>query len=367
MAEIWMGAHPKACSRVVSGPGKKEISLIELIQKAPQRILGKEVQEGFVGRLPFLFKILAVGQPLSIQAHPNQKQARQGYARENKLKIGLEDRERNYPDDHHKPEIICSLGSFWTLIGFRPWSETIGLLKKYGFKKLAKEFGSEHSRSEPRARRSFFKYLIHLEKEQQRALVHKAVVQAASLKDRERTAQWVMKLARMYPDDIMAVAPLFLNLVHLKAGEAVYVAPGELHAYLKGNAVELMANSDNSLRGGLTPKHVDASELLKIVSFAGRPIQVLRPKAGKTREKIYSTPAEEFQLSAIQVQSERPFVGYTENRVALLICLRGDARITTGANRTAIFLSRGRAVVIPAEVGRYRIQGRAHIYKATIP
>ena len=366
MAKIWMGAHPKAPSRVI-GPGKREISLIGLIQKAPDRILGKAVQERFGSHLPFLFKILAVGRPLSIQAHPNQKQARQGYARENKLKISLEARQRNYQDDHHKPEIICSLGSFWALIGFRPWREIIDLLKKNGLKKLAKEFRPGDLSSEPQALRSFFTHLIHLGKEQQRALVHEAVAKAASLKDPDRAAQWVVKLGRLFPDDIMALAPLFLNLVHLKAGEAAYVAPGELHAYLKGNAIELMANSDNSLRGGLTPKHVDSSELLKIVSFAGRPIPVLRPKARQEGERIYQTPAEEFQLSVIHLQSQRPFAGYTENRVTIMICTRGLARIRSSANRTAIPLSRGTAVVIPAGVGKYWIQGRAHIYKATVP
>jgi mannose-6-phosphate isomerase len=325
------------------------------------------VQERFGSHLPFLFKILAVGRPLSIQAHPNQKQARQGYARENKLKISLEARQRNYQDDHHKPEIICSLGSFWALIGFRPWREIIDLLKKNGLKKLAKEFRPGDLSSEPQALRSFFTHLIHLGKEQQRALVHEAVAKAASLKDPDRAAQWVVKLGRLFPDDIMALAPLFLNLVHLKAGEAAYVAPGELHAYLKGNAIELMANSDNSLRGGLTPKHVDSSELLKIVSFAGRPIPVLRPKARQEGERIYQTPAEEFQLSVIHLQSQRPFAGYTENRVTIMICTRGLARIRSSANRTAIPLSRGTAVVIPAGVGKYWIQGRAHIYKATVP
>ena len=365
-AEIWMGAHPKASSRVI-GPGKREISLLGLIQKAPDRILCRVVNERFDSHLPFLFKILAVGRPLSIQAHPNQKQARQGYARENKLKISLEARQRNYQDNHHKPEIICSLGSFWALIGFRPLRETIALLKKNGLKKLAQKFRPGDLKSEPQALRSFFAHLIHLDKEQQRALVHEAVERAKFSKSRDQAVQWVVKLGRMFPDDITALAPFFLNLVHLKAGEAVYVVPGELHAYLKGNAIELMANSDNSLRGGLTPKHVDSSELLKIVSFAGRQSPVLRPEARQKGERIYQTPAEEFQLSVIHLQSQRPFAGYTENRVTIMICTRGLARIRSSANRTAIPLSPGTAVVIPASVGSYWIQGRAHIYKATVP
>lgn len=367
MAEIWMGAHPKASSRVVIGPGKREISLIGLIQKAPDRILGKAVKERFNSRLPFLFKILAVGRPLSIQAHPNQKQARQGYARENKLKISLEARQRNYQDNQHKPEIICSLGSFWALIGFRALRETIDLLKKNGLKKLVPEFRPGDLRAEPQALRSFFAHLIHLDKEQQRALVYEAVERAKLSKSRNQAVQWVVKLGRMFPDDIMALAPLFLNLVHLKAGEAVYVAPGELHAYLKGNAIELMANSDNSLRGGLTHKHRDLPELLKIVSFTGRQSPVLRPEARQKGERIYQTPAGEFQLSVIYLLPQQPFAGHTENRVAILICTRGFARIRSNANRAAISLSRGTAVVVPASVGKYWIQGQASIYKATVP
>lgn len=365
MAEIWMGAHLKAPSRVRLG--KREVSLSKLIQKTPEAVLGKAVAERFANRLPFLFKILSVAKPLSIQAHPNQEQARQGYARENDLKIPLEAFQRNYLDENHKPEIVCALGSFWGLIGFRPFKQTVALLKRNGLNGLVKEFAPQHQDSEPEVLQRFFKHLISLDKKQQRELVREALQKIRLFKTPDPVRQWVLKLGWIFPDDITILAPFFLNLVHLKAGEAVYVAPGQLHAYLKGNAIELMANSDNSLRGGLTPKHIDLPELISITSFVNLPSPVLRPKTRKNGEKVYPTPAEEFQLSVIPVRAKQTFEGHTENRVAILICIKGFGRIRSSADRQAIPLRRGTVIIIPAAVEKYWIRGRAHIYKATVP
>ena len=218
--------------------------------------------------LPFLFKVLAAAKPLSIQAHPNRDQAREGFARENRQKISLNAFNRNYKDENHKPEIICALEPFWALKGFRRVEEIILLMDKIGIRaSLEEDLNALRRRPNQEGLKTFFRALINDGEGTADRVLREAVEQCEKLADDDPAFEWVIKLSEAYPDDIGILSPILLNLVHLQPGEAMNIPAGELHAYLEGAGIELMANSDNVLRGGLTPKYVDVSELLNILTF----------------------------------------------------------------------------------------------------
>ena len=248
-AELWMGIHP-------GGPSKTTIQ-------------GKTVLLSEITTLPFLFKFLAAESPLSIQAHPNTAQAKEGFERENKAEIPLSAAERNYRDPNHKPEIICALSPFTAMAGFREKAETAELLSKVN--------GTENLRSALKeGYLSFLSALFGLS-ETERKILNESVLKAA---DREMSAMddpshdkeslpvfFCGKLARLYPNDPGILSPLYLNVINLKPFQALFLPAGILHAYIHGLAMECMANSDNVLRGGLTPKHIDLKELFSILNF----------------------------------------------------------------------------------------------------
>ena len=210
----------------------------------------------FGNELPFLFKVLAAEVPLSIQAHPNQEQARSGWARENAEGIPLDAPRRNYRDLNHKPELLCALTPFVALKGFRPFDETTRGLDPIARPELAGEPARLGREQSPAALRSLFARLMTLEADEREPLLKRAAAQAAR-KPADPAWRWVKSLMERHPGDVGALAPLYHNLVTLAPGQAFFLPAGELHAYLEGTALEIMANSDNVLRGGLTPKHVD--------------------------------------------------------------------------------------------------------------
>jgi len=163
------------------------------------------------------------------------------------------------------------------------------------------------------------------------------------------------------------LSPLFLNLIRLEPGEALYIPAGELHAYLEGAGIELMANSDNVLRGGLTAKHIDVHELLTILNFTYTEVDILRPEKGAGGERFYTAPAEEFSLSVISVRKGSFFESPRKRSVEMMICMDGEARVTDLGNRDVLSLTKGASMIIPAGVKQYRIEGEAIIYKAGTP
>jgi len=264
-AELWMGAHPKAPSRVKCNG--KWISLLELIDSNSQDILGKKVAQRFKNRLPYLFKVLAAAKPLSIQAHPSIDQACRGFDRENRLGIPLDAPNRNYKDDNHKPECICALTSFWALNGFRKASDMISLMGKICPSGLKKDFDMFRQQPNSRGLKKFFKAMMIMDQTPQHQVISDVVKNADRLKDKNAAYQWIIDLHEEYPSDIGILSPIILNLICLEPGQAMFLPSGTLHAYLDGVGIELMANSDNVLRGGLTPKHVDVKELLNVLNF----------------------------------------------------------------------------------------------------
>ena len=364
-AELWMGAHPKAPSMATCSGTQQ--SLVELIQKHPKLILGEKVAEKFQNKLPYLFKVLAAEKPLSIQAHPSLDQAKIGFKRENKLGIPFDGFMRNYKDDNHKPECICALSVFWALNGFRNISDMISLLERVCPPGLEKALGLLCKNSDSVGLKHFFQTLMTMDPNFQKQVIKDAINKAQPIKEEERAFQWMIDLNREYPMDIGVFSPIILNLICLEPGQAMFLPVGTLHAYLKGVGIELMANSDNVLRGGLTPKHVDVKELLNVLDFIEGEVNILNSKKINLCERRYETPAEEFVLSVITVRNGVDYYIPDNKSVEILLCTKGDAVVADVAGNKSIHIEKGMSILIPAAVEKYRIKGNAVFYKAAVP
>lgn len=364
-AELWMGAHPKAPSKVkLNG---KWMSLMKMIEKNPKDILGKVVAKRFNNRLPYLFKVLAAAKPLSIQAHPNQTQAKEGFMRENSLGIPLDAPNRNYKDDNHKPECICALTDFWALNGFRNTSDVLALLEKICPQGLKNDFNDLLGEPNSLGLKKFYQAIMTMGRDKQNQITADAVINAQKLTDDDQAYNWMIKLHNEYPADIGIFSPILLNLICLKPGQAMFLPAGELHAYLDGVGIELMANSDNVLRGGLTPKHVDVPELLNVLNFEEREIDILFPKESNECERVYASDADEFELSVITLKKELKFHSPTNRSVEILLCTDGEVIITDLGNNDKLAFGKGKSIIIPATVKSYCIEGNTTLYKAAVP
>jgi mannose-6-phosphate isomerase len=364
MAELWMGAHPKAPSQVmIKG---KWLTLDKAIEKAPESILGKRVAERFSNKLPFLFKVLASEKPLSVQVHPNRKQAQEGFHRENLLSIPLDAANRNYKDDNHKPEILCALTPFVGLMGFRPVKEILALFDRLTLSStLSDKLNLLIKRPDSQGLMSFFSALMEDEKPQQQKIAEEAARAAEKHADHDQAFFWVKELNRYYPGDIGILSPIMLNLVRLEPQEAIYIPSGAPHAYLHGLGIELMANSDNVLRGGLTPKHIDIKELLSIIDFHSRPVRKVDTVKTSICQTIYKTPAKEFELSVISIDKNNAFTSATDRNVEIIICLDGMADIIDIGSGEGLVVSRGISFIVPSVVSQYRMEGDATLYIAS--
>jgi mannose-6-phosphate isomerase len=369
-AELWIGAHPKAPSRLSDGR-----SLLEGIQSDTRGTLGDAVSAEFDGRLPFLLKVLAVATPLSLQAHPNLAQARDGFAREERAHVPLSAPERNYKDANHKPELLCALGPFEALSGFRAPAQAIAALQELGLERS--ELAHKLAASEAEPLRFAFDYLMSLQGEQRARCLTEIVTASARAAESHSpfaaSYRWVVTLAEYYPGDIGAACSLLLNYLALEPFEAVYLEAGRLHAYLKGVGVELMANSDNVLRGGLTPKHVDVAELTRVLRFDDQLIQPTPTRVVDGGEVQYRTPAREFALSRIELDGAPSFVAHA-NGPELLLCTRGSVEVSAlGSSAVSslptaasLRLRRGASCFIPAALGGYTIAGRGQVFRASV-
>lgn len=326
LAELWMGAHSKAPSEILVED--QWVSLMEWIVEHREDTLGRRCWSEFK-MLPYLFKILSIKEPLSIQVHPSIPQAIQGYEREQKAGIAKSSPQRNYKDKNHKPEIICALSDFWALKGFRKFDEIQELLDftpdfvRNSLRGFLHEKKSEQHRS-------FYLWLMDLNGDET-----EMVLESTNLMNPHREeSRWVKALMQAYPGDISALAPLYLNLIHLKPGDSLFQPAGEMHAYLKGNGIELMANSDNVLRGGLTSKHMDIPELNGIVNFTPSV-----PKVSQCKEHYFPSPVKDFRL------------GWIEGR--------NTERITTSRLPT-ILLNMGKPLKIMDDTGISMVIGAGH-------
>ena len=365
-AELWMGSHPKAPSMAILNGDR--ISLAEWINRDPSGTLGASVAKKFSNQLPFLFKVIAAEKPLSIQAHPNKEQAKAGFERENQKNIAPHASNRNYRDKNHKPELICALEPLWALKGFREIGDIISLIDSLGASAKGLEMDWLRSQANNCDLKRFFISLMTVERDKQKRLFNEI---EAGLKDFSLSGpvfDWIRRLNQEYPLDIGMLSPLFLNIVQLQPTEAMYIPSGELHAYLEGAGLEIMANSDNVLRGGLTHKHKDIPELLRVLDFTSGVSDILRPSGKGALEAFYPLTAEEFMLSVISLDEE--VENYKSPRARsgeIMICTDGRADITDQGSGDCLRLSTGTSLFIPAQIEEYLLRGEATIYKASVP
>ena len=365
VAELWMGVHPKGVSQVYwEGAWTR---LPDLIQQAPENILGKEAAKKFQNQLPFLFKVLAASMPLSIQAHPNLSHARHGFAKENTRRIPLGSPLRNYRDRNHKPELLCALTPFTALRGFRKVDEILALIRRLSLPSLERPLHLLRKDRTPQGLAGFFSTLTALAAEDRRRVLSELMVGAETMAASDPVFPWVVRLHQCFPDDVGAFAPLLLNLIHLEPAEALYIGSGELHSYLEGAGVELMANSDNVIRAGLTTKHTDIPELLRILRFEENQGRIIRPQARNRSEWVYPTPAKEFVLSRISLEIGAPYRDRGRRALEIMICTQGNAKITDVTTGEDLPVSRGTSFLVPAMVKEIAMEGDATLYKSGIP
>ncbi|MEV7284102.1 mannose-6-phosphate isomerase, class I [Streptomyces sp. NPDC093252] len=349
-AEMWMGAHPGAPSRTPRG------TLDEVIDADPTRELGPAAVARFGPRLPFLLKLLAAGAPLSLQVHPDLAQAKEGYADEERRGIPRNAPHRNYKDANHKPELLCALTEFDGLCGFRAPHETADLLNGLGVPSLKPYVDLLRAHPEDAALREVLTAVLTADPED----MTRTVTETATACERLGGPYTpYADIARHYPGDPGVLAALLLNHVRLQPGEALYLGAGIPHAYLDGLGVEIMANSDNVLRCGLTPKHIDVPELLRIVRFEPTDPGVLRPEADPDGEEVYTTPIDEFRLSRYVLPAGATPRDLTRPTPQILLCTTGTLR--TGDQD----LTPGASVFVPAGE-RAEVSGAGTLFRATV-
>ncbi|MGW6739120.1 mannose-6-phosphate isomerase, class I [Streptomyces sp. NPDC055013] len=349
-AEMWMGAHPGAPSRTERG------TLVEVIEADPERELGEATVAKFGPRLPFLLKILAAGAPLSLQVHPNLEQAKEGYEDEERRHIPVDAGHRNYKDANHKPELICALTEFDGLCGFRDPIAAADALDGLGVDSLKPYVDLLHAHPEDAALREVLTAILTADPDEMARTVADAAAACARLGgDYAPYAD----LAHHYPGDPGVIAAMLLNHVRLQPGEALFLGAGIPHAYLSGLGVEIMANSDNVLRCGLTPKHVDVPELLRVVRFEAGDPGVLRPEASPDGEEVYETPIDEFRLSRYVLPEGTTAHDVTRATPQILLCTAGSVRI--GEHD----LTPGRSVFVPAGE-KAEVSGAGTVFRATV-
>ncbi|MCP4744621.1 MAG: mannose-6-phosphate isomerase, class I [Desulfobacteraceae bacterium] len=366
-AELWMGAHPKAASEIYFQ--QKWQKLDAVISNYPTEMLGRQINTDYSSQLPYLFKVLAADQPLSIQAHPSMAQAQKGYEYEKSQGIYLTAANRNYKDNRHKPECIVALTPFWGICGFRPVSQMLSLLKTVWPDGMKKNISNLEDSPDSRGVRRFFNFLMQLSPDQRLDLIPRVLKNTEKIKNQDRAFEWMRVLNNYYPNDIGVLSPLLLNLVCLQPGEGLFLAAGQLHAYLSGLGIEIMANSDNVLRGGLTPKHVDVPELMKILDFNPGSLSILKPEPVSDTESCYESLADEFELSCIHISSSKKHISAQAQLRSpeILLCSNGNAVIRRIADPDeCVNLEKAESAFVAFDAGQYAIEGSASLFKAAV-
>ena len=373
-AELWFGAHPGDPAWLETEDGER--SLLDTLREDPEGQLGGGVRGRFGDTLPFLLKVLAADEPLSLQAHPSAEQAMEGFAREEKLGIPVSASTRNYRDASHKPEILVALGQFEALAGFRPAARSVELMRALAVTDLDPFVNLLSDQSDADGLRALFTTWITAPQPDLDVLVP-AVIDGAihyvrsGKKKFAAEARTVLELGERYPGDAGVLAGLLLNRINLNAGEAIYLPAGNLHTYLNGVGVEVMANSDNVLRGGLTPKHVDVPELLRVLDFTPASEDIIRPKITTDGiELVYHTPAPEFAVSVLCIDGED--LGHEIDAPSrhdgpqILLCTEGSTVVH--AKGSKVTLERGSAAWVAADDGPIRLAADSptKLFRATV-
>lgn len=339
-AEYWLGAHPAAPSQIMNG---ENLSLNEAIQLAPEHFLGNRVKASF-GALPYLFKILDVKQMLSIQVHPSLESAKKGFADENEKSIPVSAPHRNYKDQNHKPELMAALSDFWLLHGFKSEEGIENIFAE------VPELSGLRSEFKGGNYKKLYEAVMTMPQQQVDKILSPLVQRIMPLYDAGKLTKssehfWAVRAVKTFCRDghydrgIFSI--YFFNLLHLEEGEGIYQPAGLPHAYLEGQNVEIMANSDNVLRAGLTDKHIDVPELMKHVKFAPTIPQII--PARKEGEQVYETPAAEFELTRLSLSGAASFISESATIVFIY-----TGSIVAGTAEKHLELKSGEAALIAA-------------------
>ena len=364
-AEYWLGAHDNAPAEVVKGEG---VALNQYIQASAEERLGSYVTKTF-GRLPYLLKILDVKDMLSIQVHPSKRNAELEFAEENKLGKALNAPDRNYKDDNHKPELMVALSEFWLLHGFKPeaeLSQTLERIPELAFLTPVFEKGGYAG---------LYKTVMEMEQAAVNEALQPLLDRILPLYKEEELSRreedfWAARAALTYNEpgriDRGIFSIYFFNLLNLHPGEAIFQDAGLPHAYLEGQNVEIMANSDNVLRGGLTPKHVDVPELLKHVTFEATHPHIISGNRGAGHISVFKTPAPDFELSRIDL-TEKEMVSIHARSVEIYIVLSGKVEVQ---EKGSVGFGSGKGDAFVAfDDARLELTGLsdAIVYRASVP
>lgn len=365
-AEYWMGAHPSAASQVVTD--KTAYSLYDLITEYPNHIITDKVYKEF-GELPYLFKILDVNDMLSIQVHPTKEEAKKGFDAEEAAGIPINAPHRNYKDKNHKPEVMVALSEFWLLHGFKSFS---------GLEKVLEDV-AEFNILLPVLRKNGLKGLYQFVMEMNQATVDgmltpliKAELSRKSRGDLDKSMPgwWVSKLFEGKKDfaniDRGIFSIYFFNIVKIEKGEAIFQKAGVPHAYLEGQNAELMANSDNVLRGGLTPKHIDVPELMKHTLFEAITPDIMKGVRLSDSEKNYPCPVPDFGMNVIEMVGGQKSMA-SSTSFEIIIVIEGGG-IVNGSNGTNMIIKKGEAIaILPGEDYSITSSGNCLMIKAFVP
>ncbi len=357
-AELWLGAHPSA----PSGLDRAPLTLDKVIAADPDRELGPEVAASFGGRLPFLLKVLSAEQALSIQVHPSRPQAEAGYAEENARGLPPDDPARNYVDDWPKPELLYALTPFEVAVGLRAPADAAALLRALAVDELEPLAARLAAAGSDRAMTDALASV--LEWPEPSPLVASVVVACERLSAGGGYAEAcaaAVRVAAHHPRDLGVVALLLMRHKVLQPGQAVFMPAGGLHAYLRGTGVELLANSDNVVRAGLTGKHIDVPELLKLVNPSVA-VPVLAPVVLPDGIAWFDTPAPEFRLYVLELAD--PALALPGVGPRILLCLSGRVLLRTSAGEE-LELNRGDSCFIPFADGPAHATGHARLIQAT--
>ena len=368
-AEHWFGAHPLAPATLPGGG-----TLEHAIAQDPAGMLGQDVARAFGGRLPYLVKVIAAERPLSLQVHPSREHAAESFAAEDAAGLPLDSPQRTYRDANHKPEMLVALTRFTALCGFRTPRRAAAILEGLGTDLTDRLHRLLVDNPTAHGMRAAFRILVSASMRPGPEAVDQVVAACRARADAEaspslRIDRFVTLLAEHHPGDPGVVAALLLNPVTLQPGEAMFVPAGALHAYIDGVGIEIMAASDNVLRAGLTPKKVDADEVLQCVSVTAAPPLRVAPERQNPTSIAYYAPVDDFEL-AVTALEDPPGVETAPHPVPgsgprIVLGLDGETTLLTATGSRT--LPAGGAVFVPASAGPLHARGHGRFAQASVP
>ena len=354
-AELWMGAHPNGCSEVTLAGDVQKLST--LIESAPAAVLGDATVARF-GSLPFLFKVLCAEKALSIQVHPSKAQAEAGFAKEEAAGISPKAANRNYKDPNHKPELVFALTPYQAMNGFRAIPAILALFERVKLAAIADLVAAFAANQNEAGLQHFFHQLLILQGARKEDALAGLLAYAAAHQD-EETFALITSLAAQYPGDVGLFSPLLLNVVTLQPGQAMFLDACTPHAYVRGTGLEIMANSDNVLRAGLTPKYIDVAELLDCTRCLAKPDdQILLSPRMEGAVQHYDVPVPDFTFSVYPAGEH----ALTTTSAEILFAIDGTVILQQG--KQSLRLEKGQSAFIPAATGSYQLLAEGRVARA---